>query len=71
MSKPDSYDYVRRYYGVPAYVGVRVSYLDKQGVIVAPRHGGQYVDIHFDGDKRPSGPYHPTDGIVYQPVGKS
>jgi hypothetical protein len=68
--KPDGYDYVRSYYNVPAYVGVRVKVKDREGVIVKPRHGGQYVDVLFDGDKRPTGPYHPND-LAYLVVGRS
>lgn len=72
MSKPqqpDCYDYVRRYYGVPAYVGVRVTVSGRAGVLVKPRCADQYVHILFDGDKRMRGPYHPTDGVTYEPVG--
>jgi len=64
--KPDCYDYVRRYYGVPAYVGVRVRVREREGVLVQGKgHADQYLHIHFDGDARVSGPYHPTDGIEY------
>ncbi len=66
----DCYDYVRRYYGVPAYIGVRVRYKDREGVLVKSR-GDQYVYIRFDGDKRVTGPCHPTDGIIYLPVGSA
>jgi hypothetical protein len=67
----DCYDYVRRYYRVPAYVGVRVRRADgKEGALVAPRGGGdQYLHIRLDGERRVSGPYHPTDGITYLVVG--
>lgn len=64
----DCYDYVRRYYSVPAYVGVRVAYRDKTGVLVHKSTAAQYVWVLWDGDKRPSGPYHPTDGIEYRPI---
>jgi hypothetical protein len=62
--KPDCYDYVRRVYHVPAYVGVRVKVGARDGVLV-PTRIGHYLSIHFDGAARESGPYHPTDGIVY------
>lgn len=63
---PDCYDYVRRYYSVPAYVGVRVKIGDKEGVIVKANGSQQYVHIRLDGEKN-TFPYHPTDGIEYQP----
>ena len=62
---PDYYDYVRRYYGVPAYIGMRVRIRDREGVLVAARCPDQYLHVLFDGDKKPRGPYHPTDQIVY------
>lgn len=63
----DCYDYVRRYYGVPAYIGVRVRVRNREGVLVNRGPSDQYVYIRFDGDKRVTGPFHPTDGIEYQP----
>jgi hypothetical protein len=63
---PDCYDYVRRYYQVPAYVGVKVKAGDKAGVLVNRSGAGQYVYVKWDGDKRVPGPYHPTD-VEYQP----
>ena len=64
--KPDCYEYVRRYYKVPAYVGVRVKVRDREGVLVKSRCPDQYVYVLFDGDKRMTGPFHPTDGIEYR-----
>lgn len=61
----DPYEYVRGYYNVPAFIGMRVRVKDREGVLVKPRSADQYVHILFDGDKRPRGPYHPTDGITY------
>jgi hypothetical protein len=66
MVKPDCYQYVRNYYKVPAYVGVRVTVKGRAGRLTNTRVG-HYVYILFDGDKRPTGPFHPTDGIGYQP----
>ena len=66
-AEPDCYDYVRTYYNVPAYVGVRVRLKDREGVLVKSR-GDQYVYALFDGDRRPTGPIHPTDGIEYLPL---
>lgn len=63
---PDCYDYVRRYYGVPAYVGMRVRVREREGVLVQGRgRSDQYLHIRFDGEDKTSGPYHPTDGITY------
>lgn len=62
--QPDCYDYVRRYYGVPAFIGMRVRVQDRDGVLVKSR-GDQYLYIRFDGETRSKGPYHPRDGITY------
>lgn len=62
--QPDCYDYVRRYYGVPAFIGMRVRRQDRGGVLVKSR-GDQYVYIQFDGDTHVTGPVHPTDGVTY------
>ena len=66
--QPDCYDYVRRYYGVPAYIGVRVIVGGRDGVIVPAKHLQHYVHIKLDGERR-SGIYHPTDGVEYVVVG--
>ena len=70
---PPSYDkfqYIRSYYGVPAYKGMRVKvktqHGEKEGVITDA--DGAYVRIRLDGSKI-SLPYHPTDGITYLPEG--
>jgi hypothetical protein len=59
----DQFQYIRDYYGVPAYSGVRVNAYGKEGVIVGAE--GAYVMIRLDGDKI-ARPYHPTDGITYK-----
>jgi hypothetical protein len=64
LPKPDCYDYVRRYYGVPAHIGVRVRVGGREGVLAQARPD-QYLHIRFDGEARVSGPYHPTDDIAY------
>ncbi len=69
MIKPDCYEYVRKFYSVPAYIGMRVRYKDREGTLVRSR-GDQYVYIHFEGEKHITGPVHPTDGITYLPVGE-
>lgn len=66
--QPDCYDYVRRTYRVPAYIGMRVRYAGREGVLVKPRCSDQYVHVLWDGDPSTKGPYHPTDGIEYLPV---
>jgi hypothetical protein len=70
FTRPDCYDYVRRYYGVPAYIGVRVRVGSREGVLVKPRRGDgdQYLHIRFDGDRAISGPYHPTEGVEFLDV---
>jgi len=72
LPTPDCYDYVRRTYGVPAYIGVRVKLQGqfgvREGVLMAGRDS-QYLHILFDGDTRVSSPYHPTDGVEYVVVG--
>lgn len=69
--KADCYDYVRNYYGVPAYVGTRVRMKNgKEGVLVAKRSDLHHVHIRFDGSKF-SVPAHPTYEIEYLPVAES
>lgn len=64
-----SFDYVRRFYGVPAERGRRVCVEGKEGVIVRATN---YVYINFDDDKPTvSHPYHPcSDGLTYLGIGK-
>lgn len=62
-----TFDYIRNYYKVPAEEGRRVRYKGREGVIVDTN--GHYIDIHFDGDKKRIGPFHPTDGIEYLGMG--
>ena len=62
--KHDCYDYVRRYYKVPAYIGVCVRVEGKEGVLVAAKSDLHYVHIRLDGEKH-SHPYHPTYEIEY------
>lgn len=68
MSK-QNYDYVRNYYGVPAYVGVPVTSNwnpeKKQRGTITASHGDAYVWVQFDGRKF-SVPVHPAD-LVYEP----
>jgi len=63
--KTDCYEYVRNYYHVPAYVGVRVRLPSgREGVLVAAKSDLHYVHILIDGERR-RGLYHPTDGVEY------
>ena len=66
-------NYIQQYYHVPAETGRRVRYTEssgnaKEGVITdASTH---YIYIHFDGEKKPKGPFHPTDSMEYLGMGK-
>lgn len=65
---PDCYDYVRRTYHVPAFIGTRVRVGERCGVLVRARSDLHYVHVRFD-DARHSVPAHPTD-VEYLPVGQ-
>lgn len=67
--KSDCYEYVRGYYGVPAYIGVRVRLRNgREGTLVPAKHSQHYVHVHLDGAPR-SDVYHPTDGVEYILIG--
>lgn len=57
--------YVRRYYGVPAKRGMRVSIEGRLGTIVS--FLGQYLGVRFDGEKHAS-KCHATWEVVYEPT---
>ena len=60
-------DYVRRFYGVPADVGVRVAYTyqgRRDGTIVGFDDEGAYLLVRLDGEET-VGRYHPTWEIEY------
>lgn len=64
MSEYYDCEYVREYYGVSAYVGKRISFKGRLGIISEDR--GNYIGVNFDDDK----PgivlnVHPTDGVEY------
>lgn len=67
MRNHDPFEYIRNYYRVPAYRGSRVEVEHngklKQGTITGAHN--QYIKITFDGEKKPAGVFHPTDGIKY------
>lgn len=61
-----SIEYIRNHYGVPAKIGARVKYTykgEKMGTITSAQ--GSHLMIRFDGDKKPTGPFHPTWEIEY------
>jgi hypothetical protein len=62
--QPDCYDYVRRYYRVPAFIGVKVRVRGRAGILVASKHHDQYLHVQFDGETK-ADIYHPTDGVEY------
>lgn len=60
--------YVRRYYGVPAEIGRRVTVGARPGIITADR--GAYIGVTFD-DEKPTmvRPCHPTSQVIYGEMG--
>jgi hypothetical protein len=64
----DCYEYVRNTYGVPAYIGVRVTSDDGKytGVIVAAKSDLHYVHVRVDGRKHADN-FHPKD-LKYEQV---
>lgn len=58
-----SLEYIRRYYGVPAYLGQRVYADGEAGEIVGAR--GQYLLIKLDCRSEAAGPWHPTWHMGY------
>ena len=58
-------EYVRRYYGVPAKRGMRVTVDGKPGVIVS--FPNQYLGVRLDGERR-TVRCHPTWRVDY-PIG--
>jgi hypothetical protein len=60
--KFDPFRYIRDYYGVPAYKGMRVNVYGKEGVIESA--DGAYIVVRVNGEKH-ARPYHPTDGVTY------
>lgn len=63
MSGRFSFDYVRRYYGVPAKRGMRVTvYNGQQGRITSG--AGHYIRVRLDGENW-SRHFHPTWRMTY------
>lgn len=62
-SEESSFEYIRRYYGLEARRGMKVTAYGKKGVITGARCA--YLLIKIEGEKRGM-PYHPLDGIIYE-----
>lgn len=59
-----SFDYIRKYYNVPAERGRQVTCYGERGVIVGA--DGHYLCVVIDGDKsEEERRYHPTDKVEY------
>ena len=58
--KQNEFEYIRRYYGIAVGRGTRVRYAGRDGSVTSakPEH---YLNVRFDGDKSPKGPFHPKD----------
>ena len=64
-----NFDYIKKYYGVPACRGLRVLIDGKPGIIAESM--GCYIGVLMDSDK-PNNimPYHPTSKVEYLGMGK-
>lgn len=63
-----NFDYIKKYYGVPAEIGSRIIADGKPGTIVEDR--GNYIGVVLDGCKATDiRPYHPTWRIQYLGMG--
>ncbi|WP_186214668.1 hypothetical protein [Burkholderia gladioli] len=59
-----SFEYIQKYYGVPAERGRQVTCYGESGVIVGS--DGHYLRVVMDGDRsEEERRYHPTDKVVY------
>jgi hypothetical protein len=62
-----NFDYIRKYYGVPAERGRQVTCYGERGVITGA--DGHYITVVIDGDKsEEERRYHPTDKVEYGPI---
>ena len=59
------FDYINKVYGLEIKRGTRVVVNHRPGKIVSARPS-HYINIHFDGEKKPLGPFHPLSGITYK-----
>jgi hypothetical protein len=69
--------YINRTYGLSIKRGSRVEYtgnpdphkpIPRQGSVTSA--DGAHINIRFDGDKKPSGPFHPTWELRYLASGR-
>ena len=65
MSKPDPFEYIQNGYGAHIKKGVRVKHETKGTTGTVAKASGQYIHILWDGDLKPTGPYHPTSELEY------
>lgn len=63
--KINEFEYINRYYGLSIKKGTRVFYIPKNKTGTVAWGDGNYIYILWDGDLRPTGPYHPTSELVY------
>lgn len=63
--KPDQFAYINNHYGlaIKAHSRVTETSTGKSGQVTTA--DGAYIFIQWDGEARPKGPYHPTDGLQY------
>jgi hypothetical protein len=62
-----SYEYIRRAYGVPAQVGMRVKVDGRPGVLIQHTSHQHYLRVRFDGAAHDVNA-HPTWRVEYQPA---
>lgn len=62
----NQFEYVNNYYGLNLKKHSPVISNLKRGQVVKAK--GNYIYIQWDGDIKPTGPYHPTSGLVYPPL---
>ena len=67
MSSDDPLTYIRETYGVPAYVGARIKFEGRAGVIDGAY--GAYLNVRLKGGKR-NIRLHPTWHVEYEPKGE-
>lgn len=65
MSEPDPFEYIHGYYGAHIKKGARVRDDRKNKTGTVAKASGQYIHILWDGDLKPTGPYHPTSDLTY------
>ena len=58
------FDYINEQYGLNLVKNSSVQHKDgRKGQVTKAR--GQYIYIQWDGDKEPTGPYHPTSNLTH------